>query len=119
MSDTNGSSHTLPNALMHEFALLEATSRRVDAIDKRLDKMDLEKLGSIPDLILRLLGKIEENSAMQRASTQATERHGSMLENHGRLLEATVDTVSKAVTLLSELVEQKPTAEQIAKRRRK
>lgn len=119
MSDGNGAAKTLPAALMHEFALLEETSKRVDAIDKRLNRMDLEKLGSIPDLLLRLLGKMEENTAMQRASTQAAERHGSMLDAHGKLLEATVDTVSKAVTLLSELVEQRPTAEQIAKRRRK
>lgn len=119
MSDANGSSHTFPAALMHEFALLEETSRRVDAIDKRLNRMDLEKLGSIPDLILRLLGRMEENTAMQRASTQAVERHGAMLEAHGKLLEATVDTVSKAVTLLKGLVETRPTAEQLARRRRK
>lgn len=115
MSDTNGSAHTLPDALLSEFARHEEfESRRIDVIDERL-----AKLAPIPDLLLRLMTKVEENTALQRASAQAIASHGAMLEAHSKLLDATVDTVSKAVTLLGELVEAKPTAEQLARRRRK
>lgn len=54
MSDANGAAKTLPVALMAEFAKLEETSQRVDR-----HAAQLKKLEPLPDLVLRLMTKVD------------------------------------------------------------